>query len=289
MFSKSKKASAPAPARSEENVSAPPPELLRQTSVEQKSSIQQFGNITSRPTLARAYLEGENWDLNSAVMRFFDGLPPAAGGSRSEVKQTITTFSSPSSSSSSSSNTEHPHPSLSNNEYDRKIPISQEAGAYYILVGGEANSTQGPELHKRELVHTSLSFIAEAYNQLRESGIPRERIITMVQLQDYFRTPWLRDDQYPKVMYLKKCARLLEEGGADYDGPLVNPGVRNSLNNQQNTSPKNTVLSQDYLPNKWNYMMTYYIYIFRYCLVFCSGDRVNMSRRLSRTQVQVCL
>jgi hypothetical protein len=99
------------------------------------------------------------------------------------------------------------------------------AGAYHVLVGGDAYDSMGPDLTRRDLLHTSLTFVADAYNSLRESGVPRANIITIVQLDDYFRTPHLRDGEYPMEMVKTKCARLIREGGADYDHEGVNPGT----------------------------------------------------------------
>ena len=97
---------------------------------------------------------------------------------------------------------------------------------WYVLVGGEARSFCGPNLEQRELMHTSLTWVCEAYAKLRSAGVPRERIITIVQLRDYTeRTPWLEDGVYPKSMVMKVGARLIAEGGADYDFELVNPGT----------------------------------------------------------------
>ena len=84
---------------------------------------------------------------------------------------------------------------------------------------------QGRNIHERELVHTSLSFIAEAYDRLRESGVPRSRIITIVQLKDFLRSPHLSKGTYPYSMYEKKCGRMLREGGADYDYAACNPAT----------------------------------------------------------------
>lgn len=98
-------------------------------------------------------------------------------------------------------------------------PPSREA--YYVLVGGEAYETMGVVPSKREMMHTSLTYVASAYEQLRASGVPRRNIITIVQLKDYLRG--LKDGQYPKTMYLKECKRLLDEGGADYDHDMVCP------------------------------------------------------------------
>jgi hypothetical protein len=54
---------------------------------------------------------------------------------------------------------------------------------WYILVGGEASECQGVKADDREFLHTSLQFIGTAYEALRTIGVPREKIITIVQLQ----------------------------------------------------------------------------------------------------------
>mmetsp|Transcript_31945 Transcript_31945/g.51790 ORF Transcript_31945/g.51790 Transcript_31945/m.51790 type:complete len:286 (-) Transcript_31945:984-1841(-) len=99
----------------------------------------------------------------------------------------------------------------------------EEKAAYYVLVGGEAHETQGVIPEKRELMHTSLTYVAAAYAQLRGAGVPRSRIITIVQVRDYLEG--LKDGQYPKVMYEKECALLLKEGGSDYDFDAVCPST----------------------------------------------------------------
>lgn len=82
-------------------------------------------------------------------------------------------------------------------------------------------------LDKRELMHTSLTFVGQAYNSLRAAGVPRSRIITVVQLNDYLRSPHLEGDG----SWLKgqvadgSCRRLLDEGGATYDFKSVNPAT----------------------------------------------------------------
>ena len=97
-----------------------------------------------------------------------------------------------------------------------------EGEAWFVLVGGEAHETQGVG-RGRELMHTSLSYVAQAYASLRTAGVPRDRIITIVQLKDYLDGLGMADDEYPKSMYLKECNQLLAEGGADYDHRAVNP------------------------------------------------------------------
>eukprot|EP00639_Heterosigma_akashiwo_P011137 CAMPEP_0206368690 /NCGR_PEP_ID=MMETSP0294-20121207/4820_1 /ASSEMBLY_ACC=CAM_ASM_000327 /TAXON_ID=39354 /ORGANISM="Heterosigma akashiwo, Strain CCMP2393" /LENGTH=450 /DNA_ID=CAMNT_0053815239 /DNA_START=175 /DNA_END=1527 /DNA_ORIENTATION=+ len=96
---------------------------------------------------------------------------------------------------------------------------------------------QGGSPEKRYLEHASLPFVGAAYESLRNSGIPRDRIITICQLDDTLRV--LRagaqgnlSNQIPAAAYqfqldrtTTNCSRLIEEGGADYDGELVNPGT----------------------------------------------------------------
>ncbi|GAB5355969.1 hypothetical protein AAMO2058_000250800 [Amorphochlora amoebiformis] len=102
------------------------------------------------------------------------------------------------------------------------MDVKGTAKPYYILVGGECHEIQGVmPRSKRELMHTSLTYVASAYDKLREAGVAREQIITIVQLEDYLLG--LKDGGYPKSMYLKECARLIKEGGPDYDFDMVNP------------------------------------------------------------------
>ncbi len=100
--------------------------------------------------------------------------------------------------------------------------VSEAAGAWYVLVGGEAYECQGKPAG-RDLMHTSLSYVAQAYSHLRGAGVPRSRIITIVQLHDYLDGLGMRDTDYPKSMFLRECELLLREGGADYDHQAVNP------------------------------------------------------------------
>ena len=66
---------------------------------------------------------------------------------------------------------------------------TQHMAATFVLVGGEAYEWQGiPQKEKREFQHTSVEFIGSAYQSLRQAGIPRDRIITVVQLRDYLDT-----------------------------------------------------------------------------------------------------
>jgi hypothetical protein len=78
---------------------------------------------------------------------------------------------------------------------------------------------------QRHYLHTSLSHIGLAYQCLRECNIPRERIITIVQLHDFLRSPHVVDGSYCKNSVLRDCDMLLKEGGADYDYDYVNPGT----------------------------------------------------------------
>ena len=112
--------------------------------------------------------------------------------------------------------------------------------ATFVLVGGEAYEWQGiPQKEKREFQHTSVEFIGSAYQSLRQAGVPRDRIITVVQLRDYLDTlisgeggaltnltgipPKWYTEQREKTQL--KCQLLLEEGGASYDGEMVNPAT----------------------------------------------------------------
>ena len=107
--------------------------------------------------------------------------------------------------------------------------------ASYVLVGGEAWNWHGVEPIKRQLSHTSVSFVCRAYNQLRELGVPPSSIITIVQLRDYLdglniaaQTEGV--DSRLKIGYgfahqstLSAASRMLAEGGPTYDGKDVNP------------------------------------------------------------------
>lgn len=97
--------------------------------------------------------------------------------------------------------------------------------SYFVLIGGESCDTQGAVLHNREYLHTSLHFVAQAYDQLRSAGVPRAQIITIVQLEDYLRSPLLEEGSYARTSTLQSCRRLLAEGGADYDFEMVNSGT----------------------------------------------------------------
>ena len=101
-------------------------------------------------------------------------------------------------------------------------PEQEKKKAYFVLVGGEAYESHGKPAG-RDLMHTSLTYVASAYAQLRNAGVPREQIITIVQLKDYLDNLGMHADEYPKSMYLKECSLLLQEGGADYDFRSVNP------------------------------------------------------------------
>ena len=92
-----------------------------------------------------------------------------------------------------------------------------ERSDWYVLVGGEAYESHGKPAG-RDLMHTSLTYVAQAYSKLRAAGVPRSRIVTIVQLHDYLNSlGGMPDTAYPKTMYLKECAELLRDGGADYD------------------------------------------------------------------------
>lgn len=103
--------------------------------------------------------------------------------------------------------------------------------AHFVLVGGEAAEMQGGLAPTREFLHTSLSFVGEAYEQLRAAGVPRRNIIVIAQLADYLgmleqgvRGGLTSQTYIPPRQYAEqktnteaKCARLLAEGGAHYD------------------------------------------------------------------------
>lgn len=95
---------------------------------------------------------------------------------------------------------------------------------------------QGADAHKRELHHTSCTFICQAYEQLRKAGIPASNIITIVQLRDYLaglkkmaqaKPPPIAVEVLKRVyQQTKEAARLLlAEGGPNYDGEQVNPAT----------------------------------------------------------------
>ena len=102
-------------------------------------------------------------------------------------------------------------------------------------IGGEARQLQGGAPEEREFVHTSLSFVGKAYAQLRAAGVPRSRIITIVQLQDTLRVLHMGvtgeiQTGIPPAYYQEQkanteaaCRRMIDEGGADYDYDAVNP------------------------------------------------------------------
>lgn len=110
----------------------------------------------------------------------------------------------------------------------------------FVLVGGEAHELQGkPSPQQREFLHTSVSFIGTAYEQLRAVGVPRARIITIVQLRDYLDTlaageaaAAIGESSIPghywtdqRARTERACRRLIDEGGADYDCEDVNPAT----------------------------------------------------------------
>eukprot|EP00928_Gymnodinium_smaydae_P014067 TRINITY_DN15099_c1_g1_i2.p1 TRINITY_DN15099_c1_g1~~TRINITY_DN15099_c1_g1_i2.p1 ORF type:complete len:511 (-),score=65.21 TRINITY_DN15099_c1_g1_i2:137-1609(-) len=117
-------------------------------------------------------------------------------------------------------------------------PLSgSHSQATFVLIGGEAYEWQGVAPELREFEHTSVSFVGSAYASLRAAGVPRSNIVTIVQLQDYLNT-LLQGEQgrfdvgIPAKWYAEqrariegKCRRLLDEGGANYDGQDVNPST----------------------------------------------------------------
>ena len=104
-------------------------------------------------------------------------------------------------------------------------------------MGGEASSLQGGPHADREFMHTSLPFIGSAYEELRRSGVRREKIITICQLGDYVDDTveaWLRAQpdiaqrrfiEQQRTRTRAACARLIDEGGSDYDRNDVNPAT----------------------------------------------------------------
>jgi hypothetical protein len=96
---------------------------------------------------------------------------------------------------------------------------------WFVLIGGESLEEQGSNLTKRQYLHTSLHFIGQAYENLRSSGVPKERIIVIAQLMDYLRSPHVTEESFPYKSIQQSCSRLLNEGGADYDYENVNPGT----------------------------------------------------------------
>ena len=101
---------------------------------------------------------------------------------------------------------------------------NSDNSAWFVLVGGEASISFGGEYLEREWAHASVTWIGRAYNCLRERGIPKEKIITIAQIRDYFEG--LARCKAPDVLiknYKSAVTRLLEEGGPDYDGKRCNP------------------------------------------------------------------
>lgn len=109
----------------------------------------------------------------------------------------------------------------------------------FVLVGGEAYEWQGVEPERREFQHTSVEFVGSAYESLRSAGVPREDIITIVQLSDYLSTlargeagEFSESTGVPAKWYAEqrektegRCRRLIDEGGASYDNEDVNPAT----------------------------------------------------------------
>jgi hypothetical protein len=99
------------------------------------------------------------------------------------------------------------------------------SSAWFVLVGGESMEHQGPDVSKRGFLHTSLTHIGIAYDKLRSIGISRENIIVIVQLNDFLNSPHVEEGNYAHSSAISSCNRLIEEGGADYDHDMVNPGT----------------------------------------------------------------
>mmetsp|Transcript_37000 Transcript_37000/g.110802 ORF Transcript_37000/g.110802 Transcript_37000/m.110802 type:complete len:123 (-) Transcript_37000:1150-1518(-) len=105
--------------------------------------------------------------------------------------------------------------------------------SFFVLIGGEARESQGSNHDEREFLHASVPFVGQAYQSLRDAGIPRDRIITICQLDDYRSTlvkglegclTERRTGTIDIRFYRKQlketdtqCRLLLEEGGATYD------------------------------------------------------------------------
>jgi hypothetical protein len=121
----------------------------------------------------------------------------------------------------------------------RKIE-NDDPKSFFVLVGGEARQSQGsPDHNEREFLHTSVPFVGQAYQCLRDAGVSRERIITICQLNDYHamlkmgeegrltqrRTGTIEPRFFRKQLEEtnRQCQLLLAEGGADYDYEMVNP------------------------------------------------------------------
>jgi hypothetical protein len=95
---------------------------------------------------------------------------------------------------------------------------------WFVLVGGDSHGMHGLEdVSSRFLEHTSLLFVGDAFERLRSAGVPRQRIITICQLGDYLRHPGIGERR--RVAAETRCARLLREGGSDYDFAQVNGGT----------------------------------------------------------------
>jgi len=119
--------------------------------------------------------------------------------------------------------------------------------AWFVLVGGESAGSHGGDFEGRQFQHTSVPFIGQAYESLRGAGVPRERIITIVQLEDYL--DHLQEGVLGKLCIparffeeqrdrtLSSCRRLIDEGGADYDGVHVNPTTVMQVLNGQTSIP----------------------------------------------------
>jgi hypothetical protein len=118
--------------------------------------------------------------------------------------------------------------------------------AYCVLVAGEHWKLTTGE-RNMGTNHCSLEHVGEAYDSLRENGVPRGRIIVVAQIEEA--RAWLRaavttgepsccsvqgeeGRQRSRQIYASKlselerrCGRIIAEGGADYDGEQVNPGT----------------------------------------------------------------
>jgi hypothetical protein len=112
--------------------------------------------------------------------------------------------------------------------------LSVVEGAIYVLVAGEARELQGNCHADRDFQHTSLPFVGSAFEALRASGVERDKIIVVAQLEDYLHDTlalWTLTSSATEKVFIEgqigrttaACSRLIEEGGADYDREEVNP------------------------------------------------------------------
>lgn len=152
----------------------------------------------------------------------------------------------------SASTGSRPQQQTSSTNSGEKSVLNSACSAHFVLVGGEAAEWHGGEPHLRQFQHTSLGFVGEAYERLRAGGVPRRNIIVIAQLADYLGMLAVGEagelsaaTGIPSHYYAEQrartecmCQRLLEEGGAHYDGKAVNPAtVWSVLLGEHHTSP----------------------------------------------------